>query len=372
MDTLILSCGTGGGHDSAANAILEAMLARGHHAQMLNPYALKSGRLANRINKTYIVTARNTPHAFGAVYKLGDLYRQLPVRSPVYFANRPMNSVLQSYIKEHPFDIVISTHLFPAEILTNMKRHGMRVPPMIFVATDYVCTPFTEETDCDAYVIPAGDLAPSFTGRGIPAEKLHPLGIPTRSEFAQCQTRDVVKQRLGLDLETKYVLITGGSMGGGKLEKAIASLRAHFANSQNVELIVVCGSNRTLYDKLKTYADPKLTIVGHTNDMASYMRASHLFITKPGGLSSTEAAVCGVPILHISPIPGCETYNAQYFSQRGMSISGEITDEFLNAMDELLNNEQASAEMVACQRRHINPAAATQICQLAETMVEHG
>lgn len=99
------------------------------------------------------------------------------------------------------------------------------------------------------------------------------------------------------------------------------------------------------------------------------MKASNLFITKPGGLSSTEAAVCGVPALHTSPIPGCENYNARYFSERGMSIFGEITFDILRAIDEILNNESASSSMTACQQKYIDPYAADKICGLAESFI---
>lgn len=112
-----------------------------------------------------------------------------------------------------------------------------------------------------------------------------------------------------------------------------------------------------------------MKLVGYTDDMASYIKASNLFITKPGGLSSTEAAVCGVPIFHTAPIPGCETCNARYFSTHGMSISGEITDETLCTIDELLNASDLSAAMVSRQRCCINPFAAKEICDLAESMV---
>ena len=172
MDALILSCGTGGGHNSAGKAVLEELERRGHHVTMLNPYTLKSEKLSSGIDQTYISTVQHAPDAFGAVYKIGDLYRRLPFRSPVYFVNHAMDSVMQEYFAEHHTDIVLMPHLFPAEIMTNMKLHGMQIPKTMFIATDYVCIPFTEETQCDAYVIPAADLAEDFSGRGIPAEKL--------------------------------------------------------------------------------------------------------------------------------------------------------------------------------------------------------
>lgn len=208
MDALILSCGTGGGHNSAAKAILQELQSRGHRATMLNPYTLQSDALARRINNTYITMARKTPRLFGAVYTAGQLYRKLPCRSPVYYVNRRMVPVMERYLSEHSYDTVFMTHLYPAEILTNMKNRGIRIPKTVFVATDYVCTPFTEETDCDAYVIPAKDLAPDYVRRGIPEEKLHPYGIPTSREFSENQSKADARRCLNLDSDKKYLLIT--------------------------------------------------------------------------------------------------------------------------------------------------------------------
>ena len=101
MDALILSCGTGGGHNSAGKAVLEELERRGHHVTMLNPYTLKSTKLSGNIDRTYISTVKRAPHIFGAVYKIGDLYRRLPFRSPVYFVNHAMNSILQEYLNNH-------------------------------------------------------------------------------------------------------------------------------------------------------------------------------------------------------------------------------------------------------------------------------
>lgn len=368
MDALILSCGTGGGHDSAARAVLEEMEARGHRAVMLNPYTLKSNQLAEDINKIYITVARDAPRAFGTVYRLGDLCRRLPFRSPVYFVNRRMNAVLRHYLETHYFDVILMTHVFPAEILTNMKRHGIAVPKTIFVATDYVCVPFTEETECDAYVIPAKDLTGDFVGRGIPREKIYPYGIPTKSDFAVREFKPDIKRRLGLDAGKQHILITGGSMGGGKIEKAITKLCDHFCGRANVELIVVCGSNKGLYEKLSAQQNTGVKVIGYTDDMASYIKASDLFITKPGGLSSTEAAVSGVPILHTQAIPGCESHNAQYFSDRGMSISGDITEDMLCQIEKILNDSRVRSAMIASQKRYIDPQASAKICELAERM----
>lgn len=93
-----------------------------------------------------------------------------------------------------------------------------------------------------------------------------------------------------------------------------------------------------------------------------------MFITKPGGLSSTEAAVRNVPIVHTAVIPGCESYNAEYFSGHGMSVWPRTTDEMIRLAEELLEHDEEEKKMLECQRHWINPRAATDICDLAEQL----
>ena len=87
-----------------------------------------------------------------------------------------MVPVMDKYLKENKYDAILMPHLFPAEMVTQMKAKGINLPPTIFVATDYVCTPFTEETNCDAYVIPSRHVRYDFLRRGIPEEKIKSLG----------------------------------------------------------------------------------------------------------------------------------------------------------------------------------------------------
>lgn len=371
MDALILSCGTGGGHNSAGKAVMQALADRGHHVVMKNPYTLSSERLARRIDRTYISTATKAPRAFGIFYGAAELYRRLPFCSPVYFANQRMAAAMEKYLTDNHFDIVIMPHLFPAEILTNMKHHGIEIPKTIFVATDYSCIPFTEETDCDAYVIPSAELASDYRSKGIPEEKLYPCGIPTDKSFektGQGGTENAREQESG----KKYILISGGSIGAGKIEKLVALLLSEMSRrdrKDNLGLIAVCGSNQELYEKLRRQYGRQIIVVGHTERMADYLRASCLYITKPGGLSSTEAAVCGIPLIHMPPIPGCETHNARYFQEHGMGLSCEISERGIDTVFRLLEDAESRAAMTACQRRYMERDSAVRICELAERMI---
>ena len=361
-----MTCGTGGGHNAAARALEEALIARGHRAAVLNPYTLKSGRLARQIDRAYVGMAQSAPHLFGAVYALGDLYRKLPVRSPVYHVNQRMVPVLRDYLAQHPCDVILTTHLFPGEITTQMKAHGLSLPPTVFVATDYVCIPFTEELDCDAYVIPSEELAPDFVRRGLPREKLYPLGIPVSGAFQGRADRAEAARALGLDPETHYILISGGSIGAGNLLRVVRQLYRRFARTPGVRIAVICGSHRSLYQHLRrTYGD-RILLLEHTGQMALWLRVCDLFLTKPGGLSSTEAAVAGTVLIHTAPIPGCEDRNLRYFVRRGMSLPGDSRRALARSLDRL-EQDAARAALRENQRR-IHSDAARDIARLAEDL----
>ena len=225
MDALIFSCGTGGGHNSAANAIKQELLRRGHRVTMLDPYSLSNTRVGSFINQSYINLVKKAPRLFGLVYQLGNLYRRLPVHSPVYHINHRMALPVQCFLEEGNFDLIIMPHIFPGEILTNMRDHGICLPPTLLIATDYTCIPFTEEVQCDRYVIPSDDLCPAFTRWGIPKERLYPLGIPVDQSFENPPDKQESLRRLGLDPSLRYLLVVGGSMGAGGLMRVISILQ---------------------------------------------------------------------------------------------------------------------------------------------------
>jgi processive 1,2-diacylglycerol beta-glucosyltransferase len=393
MRVLILSCGTGGGHNAAANAMKEAFEMRGHQADVLNPYTLKTNKLANIIDTLYVRLVQISPTLFGFAYKIGATYRRLPWRSPVYFANAEMVPVMEQYLAKNHYDAIMMPHLFPAEIITQMKDKGIALPPTIFVATDYVCIPFTEETDCDAYVIPSRHVRQDFLRRGIPEKKLKALGIPVRQTFAQKISKEKAREQLGLEPDTFYTLVCAGSMGAGGILKTIKVLyrwckkqnrklekrnrkeqkkKQSWDNLQSqTKLIIICGNNKVLYDALHKIlgGDEHVILTGFTDQMALYMKASDVCITKPGGLSSTEAAVANVPFIHAMAIPGCETQNLDFFESCGMSIGVRKSHGELIRAIKRLQNRQLQETMKLAQKKFVRPNSGEAICRLTEKLV---
>ena len=369
MEALILSCGTGGGHNAAAAAIANELRSRGHQVEILDPYALVGDRLAITISNAYIRLVQKLPGAFGCLYFIANLVRKLPFVSPVYLINRKMSKYMHQFLAKRHFDVIVMPHLFPAEILTAMKKKGLKLPLTLFIATDYTCIPFTEETACDYYVIPAKELTEEFCRRGLAEEKLLPLGIPVNARFSAGDTPVEARRRLGLDGETPYLLISGGSIGAGKLRKTVRWL--YEAANKKQRLIVICGNNEKLYHQLQNEysGDARVQILSRTDQMDDYIKGCAAFFSKPGGLSSTEAAVAGALLVHISPIPGCETRNVDFFSEQGISIdAGKDKKQLLSALNRL-NDPQEAQKMRAAQRKYINRFAARDICNFIENHI---
>ena len=359
MRALILSCNTGGGHNSAAHAIAEELLEQGDEAYVLDYLCLAGEGVSRLIGDGYVEIVKKTPLLFGAAYRLGMGVSRLVSRSPVYYVNGRMAKYLESYLRDHPVDVLIMPHLYPAETVTYMKRKGMKLPLTIAVMTDYTCIPFWEETDCDYYVMPHEALRRSCVKRGIAEEKLLPFGIPVARGFRKKISREEARRKLELPLDQRYFLAAGGSMGAGDLLELVEWLeKATFDSGECI--LVICGSNEKAEQKLKEryQENSRIRILGFTTQMPLYLRACDVLFTKPGGLTSTESAVVGVPMVHTSPIPGCESVNRKFFVHTGMSRTAETVRGQVEQGIELMNDPGAAAEMVRCQKKQIHGDAA--------------
>lgn len=367
MEALILSCSTGGGHNSAGQAVADELKRRGHHVTTMDPYELAGEKTAKIIGDSYIKLVQKSPKTFGCVYALGEAYRHLPVHSPVYLANKKMASCMQEYLSQNHYDVVIMSHMYPAHILTNLKKNQVEIPKTVLIATDYTCIPFMEEAECDYYVIPSDELRKEFASKGIPSDHILPFGIPVRREFSDLSVQEA-RRTLQFDDEKKYILLSGGSIGVGKIEKTVKACVKYLRNNPEWNLVIVCGNNTKLFLSMHSAykADPRIQVLQTTNQMADYVKACDVFISKPGGLSSTEAAVSGTPLIHISPIPGCESRNVDFFEKRGMCIYVKKPGWRLRSALRKLEDESVTDKMEQAQHHYVNGWATSQLCDFIE------
>ena len=139
MKVIVLSCNTGEGHNTAGNAIIEGMHARGVEADMVNALALMGVKRSKLICGTYIKMVRKIPALFGFIYNLALLTSTHRFKSVLYYVNKPSQDKLYDYIVQNDYDTVVLPHLFPAETITCIRKNKAITNFKCYaIATDYL------------------------------------------------------------------------------------------------------------------------------------------------------------------------------------------------------------------------------------------
>lgn len=354
MKILIISCSTGGGHNACAKYILEELKNNNIEAEFKDFYDIVNKKAKKLSEKLYLSTLNGNGKIFKVVYKLGELYSKTKLKSPVYSVNKLHKKKLYNYIIQNKIDLVITTHIFPALTLTAIKK-----VPFLLVATDYTACPFMEEANPNYYVIQNG-IEKDFINKGIDEKELLKTGIPVSSNFIK-NAKDI-RYNLNIDKE-KTILIMLGSMGFGNINKIVNNL----LEIDNTKIIIVTGSNKELYNKLKKIKNKKLITLGYVHNMNDLIYSSDIVVSKPGGLSSTEIASINKPLIHAFAIPGIETINTNFFYNHKMSIKCDNENEIIQNIIKLLNDNKLQKEMIKSQSKIINKNSASDLVKFIKS-----
>lgn len=295
MKALILTCNTGGGHNTTANAISEYFTAQGVECVTMDCLDFLSPAKAKLISEGHVLLYRKAPKLFGLGYRFEENH------IPKFLVNQCEACADEFYeaVQQVGCDLVINVHVFPALIMTAaVAQYGLKLPGY-FVATDYTCSPGTACSKLDAYFIPHESLRQEFMDCGVPGDKLVPTGIPVGAACYRSVPQAEARERLGLPAAGKVVLLACGSMGAGPMEE-LAQLLDRSMSAED-HLVVICGTNEKLLEKLqKDRLSHCVTLLGFTKDMPLYMDAADLMLTKAawphhhGGCHEASApGLCG-------------------------------------------------------------------------------
>ena len=245
---------------------------------------------------------------------------------------------LAEYVNERRYDTVICTHVFPIIQITEARKYCTRPIQTAFIATDYTCSPLAEAGMLDYYFIPDTRLIDEFVNRGIERERIQVSGIPINRNY-------YIPSDNTIDDGKKRVLIMGGSLGCAGMEKAVKTLSK--AADKGIEIYVVCGTNKRMKKRLvRLYClDERIYIYGYTENIWELLSDADVFLTKPGGLSTSEAKAKGVPMVLLDMLGACEKYNADFFSKIDGAVSCKNAAEASDVCLHLLKDDSKREKM---------------------------
>lgn len=323
MKILILSAATGGGHLRASRALCSYIRQNDPECEVEVVDAMKS--IGSLVDKTicdgYHTLATKAPKLFG------KLYRATNKKSPLFdLMNRfssTFSRLLLPTIEECAPDAVISTHPFASEMVSHLKEIGCLDVPLITIMTDYGPHRAWFGNHVDAYVVSNADMIPEMEAMGVDRGKIYPFGIPVEDVFFTKADKPALRKKFGLDPDMPTILIMAGSFG---VTNILNIYRQITQTDIPFQAVVITGKNEKLYtafaDEVET--SPKKTkLVFFTNEVENYMHASDLLITKPGGLTVSEALACNIPLAVFDAIPGQEEDNADFLLTYNMAVKLE-------------------------------------------------
>ena len=318
-ELLIVSASTGTGHARAAEALLSAALRRqpGRQVEHVDLLELAPRWVRTAYGEGYELLASRAPWLWREVYRRtdasdGDRARWGPLAQRILF--REFRRLLLS----RPWSLCLSTHFLPGQLAAGSPG----LPPFALVITDLTLHRFWAQPRVRRYFVGCEALASELRAR-VPGSRVDATGIPIAPRFEDAPNRAEARAALGLNPDRPVVLVMGGGLGLGMEETVAAVARA---GVEGLQIIAVCGRNEDAADRLRAagIAGDRLHAFGYVHDIERYLAAASLTVTKPGGLTTSEALALSCPLLLTRPIPGQEEGNTRVLCAAGAAV--EATD----------------------------------------------
>lgn len=351
---LIISSDTGGGHRSAAQAILEGAnrFWKGKSVAVRVIKAVEeSHHITGKLVNVYNWVLRNKQHWMKYVYWAINRFRP---ETREFFHKRCIGFCTEIFEKWCPHIVVsvhpLTQHIF-AKILKELNLSNQI--PLVTVVTD-PCYGFWKGWACNdvsLYLVANEDAQRQLIDYGIEPEKIKISGMPVHPKFHEVTEKDAQTARRALDLDAEKftIFVNAGWVGGGNIPQIFREL---VRGELDVQAIFLAGKNEELKreaEELAKMAKFPVKVIGYSDEIEKLMQSANVMISKLGGLTTFEALACHLPIIADATTPPMpqEAGTFNLITKRGAGILLQKTSEIVPTIQSLLNDSARYAEMKA-------------------------
>ena len=339
---LVFSASIGNGHNQAAKAFITAWEKMYPQQSEFIDFVSHQTAMDRLAQWGYEFMIQHCPWAYEFMYRLSDLSWIGPFMrwQTGFFCDRR----IQEWIDKSPVPpaALVFSHPTPANAASALKRKGKITIPLIGIVTDFAVHQLWQDPYLDLYIVPHEEFVQPLINQGIPPEKILPAGIPIGEAFWDI---NIIENNNDHNAESLEILIAGGGWGMGPLKEAFLALENL---SRPCNVTVITGKNEALKNELDLYVGKSrnnLDVVGYTSEIHKYMQKAHLFITKAGGLSTSESFACGTPLLLLPGRAGQEEDNCRFFDKHGAAFHVNSIKEIPQKVEKLLQSEEFRQEL---------------------------
>lgn len=285
---------------------------------------------------------------------------------------RIVESSLRGWIRALEPAVIVSFHPLLGHPAARARRSLGLATPVLSVVTDLVDVhALWASPQVDRVIVPSPIALDRCLRNGVPAERLVRVGLPVDPAFepADAEQRRRLRETLDIAPDRFTVLLCGGADGSGNLThwaRLIASSPA------DLSLVAICGHNgrarRTLEGLRDSRGQPVRTL-GFVDNMAEWMRAADVVVTKAGAGTVAEALCCALPLLIVWFIPGQERGNMEWVVAGGAGRYVPEDGALLRELAELSRPDSGTlASLRAAASRLAQPHATLEIAEMVSSM----
>lgn len=366
---LIFTVTAGNGHNSAANAVkeqLEKMGAEVKVVDLLHEFCKNKAFIWVQETGYGIAVKHLRPlyNSFFKFYQKADPEKYY--KSPVQSGLLNFYDKLLKTIYDFKPDAILCSHFLPAIMISNLRNLYSINCKVFALITDHIICPFWEAaTGIDYLLTPSEVFHSELINKGFKTCQLLPYGITVKNKFSKPIEKCIARKKLGLkeNIFTILVMYGGGFWSGNyNIVKNIIK----YLEGRELQIIVpnardVKGKEKI--DKLKIPKNINLVNLGFANNVEILMSAADILIGKAGGLSTTEAANIGLPLLCCSNLPEQEIANAKMLVKEGGALQYKSYKQLIEILKDLLNNPNKLVEMKKNMIRIRRPYATKKVAE---------
>jgi processive 1,2-diacylglycerol beta-glucosyltransferase len=363
---LVVSVKAGAGHMRAAEAVAAAIRETRADIEVRHIEALSV--MSRAFRKTYTAgyekLVRSFPSVWGAIY--GAMERR-SARSRVKRLVTRIDAVsargLVEAVGGFSPDRIVCTHYLPAEVLGARRKRRMLSAPVFVTLTDYDIHTMWLHEGVDGYFVATDEMAYALRAKGTQAS-IEATGIPIMPVFSrQWPQRPEMRRRLGLDAGMPAVLVSAGGFGFAKVDELACEMARA---AEGVQFLVVAGRNERLRRQVEAAAAKypgRIRSFGFVDNMHELMAASDILVSKPGGLTTSEALAMGLAMVVVDPIPGQEERNSDFLLESGAAVRASSPAHLVYKLGHLMADGERLDAMRAAARRVAKPRAAFDVAE---------
>ena len=322
----------------------------------INGFGYTYPLLEKVVNKAYMGIIKRTPGVWDFLYDNPNVVKR--TETIKNYLHKTSHAKLSQLFEKFQPDTVVCTQAFPCGMVADYKRAKNLKFLLIGVLTDYAPHSFWLNEGVDYYVVPSEESRERFIKKGVPPDAIKIFGIPIKTNFTKRLDKEALAQKFQLSLNIPALLIMGGGQGLGPIKDVVKSL---IKLKLDVQLIVLAGTNKRLLrwlKKMQGKTDKKMLVYEFVDYVEELMEISTLIITKPGGMTTSEALAKALPMVIVNPLPGQEMRNTDFLLQAGIAIRVDDTHDVGEEIELLLKSPQRLAVMRRAAYDNGRPQAA--------------